>query len=158
MLCTTVHSSMLHVGSRRASLLFTRSTIPSAVSSTVDRHAPCHSRARTSGKLCHQRSPTGTTNDLRTGHARVDPLPETSGSRVRILRGAPVKYQLKGHVAEPGDDAYAGPTGRWKSGAAMGNSPFISEFRRIFDRLMSKIDNATGGSSYDPGQRQALDR
>ena len=37
-------------------------------------------------------------------------------------------------------------------GAAMDNSPFISKVRRILDRLMSKIDNATGDSSYDPGQ------
>jgi hypothetical protein len=35
-------------------------------------------------------------------------------------------------------------------GAAMGNSPFISKLRRIFDWLKTTIDK--GGSSYDPGQ------
>lgn len=35
----------------------------------------------------------------------------------------------------------------------MGNySSFISKLRRIFGRLMSKIDNAGGGSKHDLGQ------
>jgi hypothetical protein len=83
---------------RRAALLLTKSTMPSAAPSTVDRHAPCHLRARTSGKLPvaggHPRAPRTASN---LGTCRLTPClkrpvtkllasPVTVWNRRRCLR------------------------------------------------------------------------